>query len=85
VLGAAWAGRDDDYTVRGDRRRPGRRLAERLAETKRVWSGDERGPPTAMPGVLDAGWTFQPAGVRRMIGSSRSVFCWYFANRGAAH
>jgi hypothetical protein len=42
-------------------------------------------PPTAMPEVLDAGWTAQPGrGVRRMIGSSRSVFCWYFANRGAA-
>ena len=38
-----------------------------------------------MPRVLDPGSSAHPGrGVRRMIGSSRLVFCWYFANRGEA-
>src|SRR5262245_7688025 len=44
VLGLGTGGRDDDFTASGlPTSGRGRRLAEQIAEMKRIWSGEERG------------------------------------------
>ncbi len=76
VLGVGTGGRDDDFTASGlPTAGRGRRLAEQIAELKRIWSGEERGlaGPIGPPPVREGGpelivGSMSEAGFRRVAG-----------------